>query len=180
MTARELPRGLLVLIALLALQLTVVLDVHIGGAHPDLMLGLGVTAGLAGGTQRGAIGGFFSGIALDLFLPTPFGLSALVGTVVGAAAGQLVAAGVDRSTWFFVPGVAALGSVVGVIMFAVLGTVVGQPDMLTVNLATVVVVVAVVNGLLGSVYMALWRWVIGEREGGSGAWRGTLVSGDAP
>lgn len=180
MSPRELPRGLLVLIAVLAVQLTVVLDVRIGGAHPDLMLGLAVTAGLAGGAQRGAIAGFFSGIALDLFLPTPFGLSALVGTVVGAAAGQLVAAGVDRSTWFFVPGVAALGSAVGVIMFAVLGTVFGQPDMLTVGLAAVVVVVSVVNGVLGPLFMALWGWVIREPQGGSGAWRGTLVSGDAP
>jgi len=139
-----------------------------------------VTAGLAGGTQRGAIVGFLSGIALDLFLPTPFGLSALVGTAVGAAAGQLVAAGVDRSTWFFVPGVAALGSAIGVIMFAVLGTVLGQPDMLTVGLGAAVVVVAVVNGLLGSLFMRVWRWVVGEPEGGSGAWRGTLVSGDSP
>jgi rod shape-determining protein MreD len=179
-TPRELPRGLLVLIVALALQLTVVLDLRIGGAHPDLMLGLAVTAGLAGGTQRGAVAGFLSGIALDLFLPTPFGLSALVGTIVGAAAGQLVAAGVDRSTWFFVPGVAALGSAVGVIMFAVLGTVIGQPDMLTVGLGAVVVVVAVVNGLLGPLYAAVWRWVIGESDGGSGAWRGTLVSGDSP
>ena len=90
-----------------------------------------MTAGLAGGTQRGAIIGFFSGIALDLFLPTPFGLSALVGTAVGTAAGQLVAAGVDRTNPLFLPGVAALGSAIGVIMFAVLGTVLGQPDMLT-------------------------------------------------
>lgn len=180
MTARELPRGLLVLIVALALQLTVVLDLRIGGAHPELMIGLAVTAGLAGGIERGAIVGFLSGIALDLFLPTPFGLNALVGTVIGAAAGQLVAAGVDRSTWFFVPGVTALGSAIGVIMFAVLGTVFGQPDMLSPGLPAVVAVVGIVNGLLAQPASALWRWVIGEHQGGSGAWRGSLVSGDSP
>ena len=49
-----------------------------------------------------------------------------------------MAAGVDRTNRLFVPGVAALGSAIGVIMFAVLGTVVGQPDMLTVGLGAVV------------------------------------------
>ena len=41
------------------------------------------------------------------------------------AAGQLVVAGVDHTNWFFVPGVAAIGSAIGVIMFAVLGAVLG-------------------------------------------------------
>jgi rod shape-determining protein MreD len=178
-TAKEAPRTLLVLVALLALQLTVALDLRIGGAHPNLMLGFALAAGLAGGTQRGAIVGFFSGLALDLFLPTPFGLSALVGTAVGAGAGQLVAAGVDRTTWFFVPGVAFFGSAIGVIMFAVLGTVLGQPDMLTVGLGAAVGVVALVNGGLGRLLVRICNWAFGAETTGS-AWRGTLVSGDSP
>ena len=179
MKPREGPRALLVLVGLLALQLSVVLNLQIAGAHPNLIVGFAVTAGLAGGTKRGAIVGFASGIALDLFLPTPFGLSALVGTALGAGAGQLVEAGVDRTAWFFVPGVAALGSAVGVIMFAVLGTILGQPDMLTVGLGAVVAVVSVVNGLLARLLVRLCNWAFGEEKSGS-AWRGTLVSGDNP
>lgn len=179
MTGREAPRALLLVIVALALQLTVVLDVQVSGVHPDLMVGLAIAAGLAGGTQRGAIVGFLSGIALDLFLPTPLGLSALVGVAVGTAAGQLVAAGVDRTNPLFVPGVTALGSAVGVIMFAVLGTVVGQPDMLTVTLGTVVGVVAVVNGLLSFVMVRACNWAFGQ-EVASSAWRGALVPGDRP
>ncbi len=156
------------------------MDLRIGGAHPDLIIGLAVTAGLAGGIRaREPSSGSSSGLAIDLFLPTPFGLSALVGVAVGAAAGQLVAAGVDRTNRFFVPGVAVLGSAIGVIMFAVLGALLGQPDMFTVGLGAVVGVVALVNGILA--YALLWacNWAFGQEVSGS-AWRGSLVSGDRP
>ena len=98
---------------------------------------------------------------------------------VGTAAGQLVAAGVDHTNPLFVPGVTALGSAVGVIMFAVFGTVVGQPNMLTVSLGAVVGVVAVVNGLLSFVMVRACNWAFGQAAAGS-AWRGTLVPGDRP
>jgi rod shape-determining protein MreD len=178
-TFKEGPRALLLLVAVLVLQLTVVLDIRVGGAHPDLVLGLAIGAGLAGGTERGALVGFFSGLAIDLFLPTPFGLSALIGTGIGAGCGQLVAAGIDRSNPLFVPGVAALASAIGVIMFAVLGTVVGQPDMFTVSLGAAVGVVAVVNGALGYLLVRACNWAFG-REVSSSAWRGPLVPGDRP
>jgi hypothetical protein len=90
-----------------------------------------------------------------------------------------VAAGVDRTNWFFVPGVAALGSAIGVIMFAVLGAVVGQPDMLTVSLGAVVGVVAVVNGALGYLLVRACNWAFGLETAGS-AWHGPLVPGDRP
>lgn len=177
LTGKEAPRALLVLLVVLVLQLTVVLDIRIGGAHPDLILGLAIAAGLAGGTERGAIVGFLSGLAFDLFLTTPFGLSALVGTGVGVAAGQLVAAGVDRTNGLFVPGVAALGSAIGVIMFAVLGAVLGQPDTLTVGLGAAVGVVTVVNGILGFFLVRACNWAFGQERSGS-AWQGPLVAGD--
>jgi rod shape-determining protein MreD len=178
-TAKEAPRALLLILALLALQLTVALDVQVAGAHPELMFGFAIAAGLAGGVQRGAIVGFFCGIAIDLFLPTPLGLTALVTTGIGAASGQLVAAGVDRSNPFFVPGVAVLGSAIGVIMFAVLGTVLGQPNMLTAHIAVVVVVVAIANGMLVMLFVRACNWAFVQEATGS-AWRGSLVAGDRP
>lgn len=177
MSFREISRGLLVLIVTLVLQLTVALEVQIDGAHPELMIGLAVVAGLVGGAERGAVVGFCSGVAIDLFLPTPFGLSALVGTLVGAAAGQLASLGVDRSHPLFLPVAAAAGSAIGVIMFAVVGTVLGQPGMLTAGAAVATVVVAVSNGILSYPMRAACRWALGQERSGS-AWRGTLVSGE--
>jgi rod shape-determining protein MreD len=177
LTPKEAPRALLVILVILTLQLTIVLDVEVAGAHPELMFGFAIAAGLAGGVQRGAIVGFFSGIAIDLFLPTPLGLTALVATVIGATAGQLVAAGVDRSNPLFVPGVAALGSAIGVIMFAVFGTVLGQPNMLTTHIGVVVAVVAIANGLLGALFVRACNWAFVQESSGS-AWHGALVGGD--
>ncbi len=179
MTGKEVTRGLLVLIVALVLQLTVGLDLWVAGAHPELMIGLAAVAGLVGGPERGAVAGFCTGIAIDLFLPTPFGLSALVGTLIGAAAGQLAESGVDRSHPLFGPGVATIASAIGVIMFAVLGTVLGQPDMLTTGLGGAVLVVAVANGVLSYPMTGVCRWAFGQDASGA-AWRGTLVSGDAP
>ncbi|HLJ07714.1 MAG TPA: rod shape-determining protein MreD [Acidimicrobiia bacterium] len=179
MTSQQFSRGLIVLVVVLLAQLTVVLDLRVDGAHPDIVLGLAIVAGLVGGVERGAVVGFVSGASLDLFLPTPFGLSALVGTVIGAAAGALVTSRIDRSNPLFLPGVAVIGSVIGVIMFAVLGTVLGQPDMVTVSLAPVVGVVALVNGLACYPLRRACAWALGQSEGRS-AWRGPLVSGDAP
>ncbi len=177
MTSREVTRGLLVLVVTLVLQLTVALELQVGGAHPELLTGLAVVAGLVGGPERGAVAGFCSGVAIDLFLPTPFGLSALVGTVIGAAAGQLGSSGVDRSHPLFLPVAAAAGSAIGVIMFAVVGTVLGQPGMLSARAAVAAVVVGVSNGILSYPMGAACRWALGQ-EGTGSAWRGTLVSGD--
>jgi uncharacterized BrkB/YihY/UPF0761 family membrane protein len=88
-----------------------------------------------------------------------------------------VAAGVDRTNWLFVPGVAALGSAIGVIMFAVLGAVLGQPDTLTVGLGAAVGVVTVVNGVLGYLLVRACNWAFGQERSGS-AWQGPLVAGD--
>jgi rod shape-determining protein MreD len=178
-TSQQLSRGLVVLVVVMLAQLTVVLDLRVAGAHPQIVIGLAVIAGLVGGIERGAVVGFVSGVALDLFLATPFGLSALVGTVIGAAAGAFGTSGVDRSNPLFLPGVAVIGSAIGVIMFAVLGTVLGQPDMLTASLGPVVGVVAVVNGLLSYPLQRACSWALGGTAPGS-AWRGPLVSGDAP
>ena len=68
---------------------------RIGGAHPDLLWLLPITAALLDGPETGAIVGFWSGLAFDLVLPTPFGLSALVG--LRAWATRRVAHGGGRS-----------------------------------------------------------------------------------
>ena len=50
---------------------------------PDIMVLLPIVAGIIGGPARGATIGFGTGLVSDLFLPTPFGLSALVGCLLG-------------------------------------------------------------------------------------------------
>lgn len=155
------PRGLLrtVLVVVLALvvQSTVVLDITIAGVHPDLMLLLPIGAGIVAGPEEGALMGFVAGIAADLLLPTPFGLSALVGCLIGYGVGYATGS-IAREVWWFPTLVALAASAVWVMLYAVLGAVLGQSQFLQVSLATVVVVVAVCNAVLATPAVRLVAW----------------------
>ncbi len=164
MTGRQVFRGLVVVVLTLLVQTTLGLDLRIFGAHPDLMVLLPIAAGLAAGPEEGAAVGFAAGIAADLFLPTPFGLSALVYCVVGFGVGYSTRA-VDRTIWFLAPGVALAASAVAVMLYAVLGAVLGQESMLDTDLGAIVAVVAIVNAVLAPVAVRLMRWALGTAEG---------------
>ncbi len=84
---------------MLMVQQTVMVALRIDGAHPDLLWLLPITAALLDGPETGAIVGFWAGLAFDLVLPTPFGLSALVGCVLGYSVGALTTAADPRATW---------------------------------------------------------------------------------
>jgi len=157
----ELGRLSLVVFLFVIVQETVMLELRIGGVHPDIMLLLPIVAGIVGGPSRGASIGFATGLVADLFLPTPFGLSALVGCLVGFGVG-LATIALDRSAWW-VALVAALGaSALYEVTYGVLGSVLGQPQMLHVALARVVVVVAVTNVVLAVVAVRLLKWGMAE------------------
>jgi rod shape-determining protein MreD len=158
-SGRAVARALVVVAVALLAQTTVVLDVRLGGMSPDIMFLLPIAAGVVAGPVEGAAVGFVAGFAADLLTPTPLGLSALVGTVigyvVGAISGTLVREVRGLST------VVALGaSAVAVMLYAVLGAVLGEPQFLHVNVAVVVAVVAVPNALLAGPAVRLMRWAL--------------------
>ena len=161
MNRSELARLSLVVVLFVVVQDTVMLDLRIGGVHPDIMLLLPILAGIVGGPSRGAGIGFATGLVADLFLPTPFGLSALVGCLVGFGVG-LATIALDRSAWWLVLVVALGASALYEVTYGVLGSVLGQPQMLHVALARIVVVVAVTNVLLAIVAVRLVKWGMAE------------------
>ncbi len=167
MTGRSLLKLLLVVFVTLLIQSTIGVDVSIFGAHPDLMLLLPIAAGIAGDAEEGAVMGFVAGIAADLLLPTPFGLSALVGCLVGFAVGASTGA-VTREVWWFPPLVALAASAVAVMLYAVIGAVLGQEQFLRVDLAAVVAVVAVVNAILAAPAVRLVGWALGPASADGG------------
>jgi rod shape-determining protein MreD len=158
-TTRTALRIALVLALFVTVQQTLILDLRVGGVHPDIMVLLPIVAGIVGGPARGATMGFVAGLVSDLFLPTPFGLSALVGCLVGFGVGAATVA-LDR-TAFWLPPVAALaGSAVYELAYAVLGSVLGQPQMLHVDLLRIVVLVAVTNAVLAIPALRLVAWAL--------------------
>jgi len=159
MTARDAARVVLVVLLFVTLQETLVLDLRVGGVHPDLMILLPIVAGIAGGPARGATMGFGAGLVADLFLPTPFGLSALVGSLVGFGVGVATVA-LDRSAFWLPPVAALAGSAAYEGLYAVLGSVLGQPQMLHVDLLRIIVVVSVTNAVLAIPALRLVTWAL--------------------
>lgn len=75
----------------LALQLSVLSQLHLPYAVPDLVLLVVVSLGIAWGRNLGAAAGFAAGLAVDLAPPsvTAAGRHAIVLTLVGALVGRL-------------------------------------------------------------------------------------------
>ncbi len=159
MSGRTLVRGGLVVVLFLTVQQTLVLELRIGGVHPDIMLLLPIAAGIVGGPVRGASMGFVAGLVSDLFLPTPFGLSALVGCLLGFGIGVATLA-LDRTASWLPPVAALAGSALYEVVYPVLGSVLGQPQMLHVGLARIVVLVSVTNAVLALPAMRLVSWAL--------------------
>jgi rod shape-determining protein MreD len=158
-TGREATRVTLVVALFVTVQQTVMLDLRLGGVHPDIMVLLPIVAGLVGGPGSGASMGFGAGLVADLFLPTPFGLSALVGCLIGFTVGVTTLA-LDRTAWWLPPVVGFGASALYEVIYAVLGSVLGQPQMIHVDLTRVVLVVSVVNAVLALPALRLVGWAL--------------------
>ncbi len=153
----------LLLLTALAIHLTLFSVLRIGGAAPDMMLLVAVAGGLVGGPVRGAVLGFTSGIAIDVFLRTPMGLSALVFTLVGYGVG-VVSTGVLTPSWYLPVLTASLASAAGVVLYAFAGAMLGEP-MVSRRLVTIVGVVAVGNAILAVPVIRAVTWAIGDDIG---------------
>ena len=153
------------LLAALLLQTSVLARMRLFGVMPDFMLLLAVAAGITAGPIRGATLGFASGMLIDLFLPTPLGLSALVFTLVGYGVG-VANTGVLRSAWYIPVLTAAGACIAGEVLYAVIGSVLGE-QMLTAHLVTIALVVGVTNGVLAPVAVKLVSWSLGSLKSGA-------------
>ena len=174
MSGRTTLRAALVTLLLLLIQSTVILSIRIGGSHPDILWLLPITAALLAGPETGAIVGFWSGLAFDLVLPTPFGLGALVGCLLGYSIGAATAAVDKRAVWLR-PVAAVIGSVAADMLFSVLGAILGQQQMVQVDFWSLFIIVAASSALLVLPVNRLMRWAFfGEGN------RRTLVSAHTP
>jgi len=161
LTSADVARSTIVIGVALVLQHTVLDAVRVDGAHPDLMLVLPVAAGYAAGPDRGAVFGFITGLVADLFLPTPYGLSALVGCLLGFSTG-ISTRGLVRSSWWLPPAVAAAATAAGLGGYAILGAVLGDPAMLKTYLAPALVVETPFAALVAVPVLRFVAWAVPE------------------
>jgi rod shape-determining protein MreD len=154
----------IMLITALLLQTTVFNRMRLFGVMPDFMLLVAVAGGITAGPTRGAALGFSSGMLIDLFLPTPLGLSALVFTLVGYGVG-VANTGVLRSAWYIPVLTAGAASVAGVILYALVGSVLGE-RMIDGHLITIAAVVGLSNAVLAPVGVRFVDWSLGSLKSG--------------
>ena len=64
-------------------EVALLVHIDILGAHPSFMILIPIVSGYLMGSSTGAVMGFLSGMTADLFVPTPFGLTALVWICTG-------------------------------------------------------------------------------------------------
>jgi rod shape-determining protein MreD len=160
-TWRAAAKVALVALVLLMVQSTVVQSIHVGGLHPDLLWLLPITAALLAGPEVGALVGFWTGLAFDLVLPTPFGLSALVGSLLGYAVGSTTAAVDKRAAWLK-PVAALIGAVGADMLFAVIGAILGQQQMVQIDFFSLFVIVAISSVIMVFPVSRLMRWALLE------------------
>lgn len=150
-------RLILVLVLFLTVQTTWLAEIAPFGVPGDLMLLLAIAMGMVAGPIRGATAGFVAGLALDLFVLTPLGLTAFTYMVVGYVVGTVLQGVLRNAVW--IPPVAAfLASIAGVSLYVVVGRLLGQQFRLP-NLPTVMLVTATMNTVLIMPTLYLARWI---------------------
>ncbi|HEV2369685.1 MAG TPA: rod shape-determining protein MreD [Acidimicrobiales bacterium] len=143
----------------MAVQLTIASRLSLDGVHPDFMVLCAATAGVVAGPSRGATVGFVAGLLNDLFVPAPLGLSALSFCLVGYVVGSLHAA-VLRGSWFVPAATTIAASAGGEVLYALIGAIVGQGQMISDRLGLIAGIVGGVNGLVGLVAIPAFTWAM--------------------
>lgn len=156
-------RYFLVIVSLVVLQTALFPDLRIFGAAPDLLLVATAAVGYERGAERGAGFGFVTGLAIDSFLASPFGISALSFALVGYAVG-VFQSGLLRSSRWMAPVLGGLAGLVGGTLWVLIAAIAGQDDLLSGASVRIVVIAAVYDALLAILVFPFVRWACGDRE----------------
>lgn len=156
-------RSALLILTVVIVQHAVLNSVQFVGVHLDLPLLLVIVAGFTLGREGGAAVGFVVGLLVDSFLLTPFGLSAMVFSVVGYVAGQTEKGSLIGPVTINAA-LASLLSAAGILAYEIASRLLGFGQLLRINLVKVVLVVAVTNAILSVVMVPIARWAFSLRE----------------
>ncbi len=150
--------GLVVFVALMV-QLAAVNPISIWSVSGQALIVLPVAAGLVGGPERGALVGFVTGLAFDVFLVTPFGLTALVWTITGFAVG-VAGRNLMRSSSWSVVAFAAIAAPLAIGAFVVIGAILGQEQLLAAPVVPIMVVSTLMTVLMVPIAAPAMRWAL--------------------
>ena len=151
-------------IALVITQVSVFPNLRLLGVVPDLALLGAVAIAWNDGGELGAWFGFLTGLLIDLFVTTPFAMTALAYGVTAYFAASLHEA-VDRRVPVLVV-LAGLGSgLLAGFVFVTMSILAGADQLQSRHTLIVVMSVALYNAVLAIPVFACVRFIVGETEG---------------
>lgn len=156
----------LIIVTVTVIQISWVAELRIAGAIGNLVILVAVAAAVEGGAERGAICGFAAGLVFDSVLQTPFGLWALVLTVVAYLVGTFQRS-VLRAAWWIPVATAVAATAASVILYVLIGQLLGQ-QFRAANLVTIVLVTSAINGFCSPVLLRAMHWALPQDRSPSG------------
>ncbi len=156
---RVIPLGLI----LLALQRTIFVEVQVAGVIIQIMIATAAAAGVAGGSERGALVGFVFGVMFDLAEGTPLGSTAAAMTIAGVVGGLLALIAADPH-WWLAAIFTGLGAAAGALMIPVVRVFIGEPEPFQEELYVVVPIVAASAAIMSPLLVPLARWSLRLRR----------------
>jgi rod shape-determining protein MreD len=162
----------LVIVVAVVLQTTLFsAGLRVFGVMPDVGLVLTVAVAYYQGPERGAAFGFAAGLAIDLFLSTPMGVSALSFALVGYGVG-VVQSGLVRTSRWVAPIMGGLGGLVGGVLFVGVAALAGQDQLLALRSVKVILIASAYDALLAFVAFPVARWATRDPSGAVRGWLG--------
>ena len=144
---------------LLALQNTIFADMRPAGVALQIMLGFAAAAGAAGGSERGATAGFVLGLMFDLGTGGPLGSSSITMGIAGFVAGYVALINLEHQWWLAAIFV-AFGSAIGELGVPVVRSFIGDANVYSGRLYTVVPLVALAAAVASPVLVPVSRWCL--------------------
>jgi rod shape-determining protein MreD len=145
------------------LQITLFPDLRLFGVAPDLVLVGAIAVAYRIGPETGAIYGFAAGLALDLFLQTPLGISALSFALVAFGVGVLQT-GLTRAPRFVAAIVGGAGGLLGGLAFVAIAALAGEDHVMAVRTLWVLALAAAYDALLAVPMFRVARWAVAGRN----------------
>ena len=144
---------------LLALQNTIFADMRPAGVALQVMLAAAAAAGAAGGSERGATAGFILGLMFDLGTGGPLGSSSITMGLAGYVAGYMALINIERQWWLAAIFV-AIGSAVGELGVPVVRNFIGDANVYSDRLYTVVPLVAFAAAVASPLLVPVSSWCL--------------------
>lgn len=146
-----------VIVICVVLQTTLFTHLRIDGVAPDIGLVAVLAVAFYDGAESGAWFGFIMGLAIDLFLTTPLGLSALSYALTAYGVG-VFQGGMIRESRTIAPVLGFVGGIVGNILFVVIGGIAGRGELFALHNIQVILVSSAYDALVAYAIFPFVRW----------------------